>query len=142
MNSKDWSSLLKNENGTLGTISIKCRYLQYFDSFPRYFRQKCTPSRQLYQNLVQNMLFLNLGLIAECDELIKYPLWKQRQSYSLQHLHASTQYSHFISLLRTLKNTSLLANQNSDLILVFYIKIEGEKDWSEDWSSLFGPEKE
>ena len=43
MNSEDWSSLLKNENGTLGTISIKCRYLQYFDSFPRYFRQKCTP---------------------------------------------------------------------------------------------------
>ena len=43
MNSKDWSSLLKNENGTLGTISIKRRYLQYFYSFPRYFRQKCTP---------------------------------------------------------------------------------------------------
>ena len=34
MNSKDWSSLLKNENGTLGTISIKRRYLQYFD-FPQ-----------------------------------------------------------------------------------------------------------
>ena len=29
MNSKDWSLLLKKENGTLGTISIKRRYLQY-----------------------------------------------------------------------------------------------------------------
>ena len=39
MNSKDWSSLLKNENGTLGTISIKRRYLQYFDSSPKTFEE-------------------------------------------------------------------------------------------------------